>query len=109
MAEKEVLFPEDYTDPQCPFCTDAYKKEPPVKSVPIGRILDKADEYFSRNDYSGAERHYLYWLDEARQGNDERGEFALRNELMGLYRKTGKREKALETLQRLSRLLKKRG
>ena len=105
----DILLPEDYTDPQCPFCTDAYKNQPPVKSIPVGRILDKADEYFSRNDYAGAERHFLFWLEEAKEGNDDRGAFALRNELMGLYRKTGKREKALENLSETLGLIKKMG
>lgn len=91
---------EDYTDPQCPFCTDQYQKEPQVRPIPTSRVLEKLDEFFSRNDYDGAERLLLYWLSEAQLGQDARGEFQLRNELMGFYRKQGKKEAALENADR---------
>ncbi len=62
----------------------------------INRILSKLDDYLSRDDYSAAEKHLLYWLDEAENGKDSRGMLLLKNELMGLYRKLGKKEKAIE-------------
>ena len=85
---------EDYTDPVCPFCTDMFKKN--IKRIPTGRVIKKLDEYFSRNDYDGALRHLLYWLSEAQTEGDENGEFTVRNELMGLYRKIGQMDKAIE-------------
>ena len=91
---------EDYTDPQCPFCTDQYEKEPQIRPIPTSRILDKLDDFLSKNDYAGAERLLLYWVDEAGLGHDARGEFQLRNELMGLYRKLGKKEKATQNADR---------
>lgn len=91
---------EDYTDPQCPFCTDQYQKEPQIRPIPTSRILDKLDNFLSKNDYAGAERLLLYWVDEAGLGHDARGEFQLRNELMGLYRKLGKKEKATQNADR---------
>ena len=95
MAEKSFdLQPEDYTDPACPFCTDQYQKGPPVKSIPTGRVLDKLDEHFAKNDYAGAERHLLYWRGEADLGHDRRGALLIANELMGLYRKTGRLNEA---------------
>ncbi|MBO4323632.1 MAG: tetratricopeptide repeat protein [Clostridia bacterium] len=103
----DILEKEDYAEPACPFCTDAYKKEPPVKSIPIGRVIEKADEYFSRNDYLGAERHFLYWLDEAKEGRDLRGEFSIRNELLGLYRKIGKKEEGLKDAKEVLSLIEK--
>ena len=84
----------DYTDPQCPFCVDAYKKDN-VKPIDAQRVIAKLDEYLGRNDYVGAERHLKYWEAEAREGNDLRGEFTLSEELMGLYRKLGRREEAI--------------
>ena len=96
MSQNDKLLPEDYTEPRCPFCTEQYEEKPPVRSIPLDRVLSKLDGYFGVNDYVSAEKHLLYWLDEAKTGRDLRGEFSLRNELMGLYRKVGNREKALE-------------
>ena len=90
---------EDYTDPACPFCTDQYKNEPPVRAVPVGRIIQKLDEHLSYNDYDSGEKLLLYWLREAENGHDKRGKLTICNELMGLYRKTGKKEKALKSLE----------
>lgn len=59
------------------------------------RILSKLDEYLSKDDYSSAERHLLYWLGEAENGRDSRGILLLKNELMGLYRKLGRKEDAI--------------
>ena len=75
--------------------TGLYESHDRIRPVPQRRIADKLDEYMSRRDYAGAERHLLYWLEEARQGNDLRGALMLRNELVGHYRKTGERDKAL--------------
>lgn len=65
------------------------------KPIPQQRVVEKLDEYMSRRDYAGAERHLLYWLEEARLGGDLRGELTVRNELVGHYRKAGDRERAL--------------
>ena len=89
----------DYTDPICPFDTSEYEKEPPAKMIDVRRAIEKEDEFLSRNDYDGAERVLLYWLSEADEGHDKRGRFAILNELMGLYRKTGKKEEALKTVE----------
>jgi len=59
------------------------------------RILEKLDHYLHRNDYDGAERHLLYWLAETESARDYRTALLIQNELMGLYRKVGKREAAL--------------
>lgn len=65
-------------------------------SISTQRVLIKLDEYLSKNDYSSAERHLLYWLSEAESSSDHRAELLIRNELMGLYRKLGKRDEALD-------------
>lgn len=67
----------------------------PIRPVPQQRIRDKMDDYMSRRDYAGAERHLRYWLEEARAGRDRRGELMVLNELVGHYRKTGERDKAM--------------
>ena len=65
----------------------------------IDRILTKLDEHLHRNDYVGAERHLLYWLEEARLANDGRAQLLVCNELMGLYRKQGQEEEAVRMMQ----------
>jgi tetratricopeptide (TPR) repeat protein len=85
---------EDYMEPRCLLCEEPYGAEAQVKPVPQQRIMEKVDEYMSRRDYAGVERHLLYWLEEAKLGHDQRGELMIRNELVGHYRKTGDREKA---------------
>ncbi len=59
------------------------------------RILKRLDEYLSKNDYSSAEQHLLYWLSEAQNSNNNQIILLICNELMGLYRKLGRREDAL--------------
>ena len=92
--DREEMDVTDYTDPQCPFCVDAFTKDN-VKPIDVPRVIAKLDEYLGRNDYAGAERHLKYWEAEAMAGNDKRGDFSLAEELMGLYRKLGKKEEAI--------------
>ncbi|MBO6054734.1 MAG: tetratricopeptide repeat protein, partial [Oscillospiraceae bacterium] len=100
-----VLIPEDYMEPSCLLCDEPYGKTPEVRAVPQQRIIEKMNDYMSRRDYAGAERHLLYWLEEAKLGRDQRGELMLNNELVGHYRKTGDREKAFEAAGEALRLL----
>ena len=80
-----------------------------MRSIPSARVIEKLDEFLGRNDYDGAERLLLYWLQEAELGHDLRGEFQICNELMGLYRKLGKRERAMENADRALALAEKAG
>lgn len=99
MDNSKVLKPEDYFEPACPFCTEHHKDTPPVRTIPTERIIAKLDEHLSKNDYSAAERHLVYWLDEAVSGRDIRGSLLMRNELMGLYRKLGRKNDAFNCVE----------
>ena len=103
------LKPEDYLEPRCLLCQEPHGAKPKVKSVPQQRIIEKMDEYMSKRDYEGAERHLLYWLEEAKLGHDKRGELMLRNELVGHYRKVGNKEKAFENAEIALNLLDELG
>lgn len=94
MQNNDWLRAEDYAEPRCLLCDEPHGAKPKPKHIPQQRVLAKFDEYTSRNDYPGAERHMLYWLEEARLGGDLQGQFQIYNELMGLYRKTAQEEKA---------------
>ena len=96
MKKEGWLAKEDYEEPVC--LLDGIPDKPRnVKPVPQQRIMEKVEEYMSRRDYASVERHLLYWLEEAKLGNDERGELMIRNELIGHYRKSGKREEAFRS------------
>ncbi len=104
----DFLKPEDYLEPRCLLCEEPYGvavNNAAVRSVPQQRIIEKMDEYMGRRDYAGAERHLLYWLEEAKLGQDLRGELMLRNELTGHYRKTGEKEKSLANAEAALSLL----
>ena len=65
------------------------------KCIASERLLSRLDEHLAKNDYDGAKRHLLYWLSEAREVSDFSTELLILNELMGLSRKLGEREDAL--------------
>ncbi len=104
-SHKGFLQPEDYAEPRCLLCDEPYGKAPEVKPVPQQRIIEKMNDYMSRRDYAGAERHLLYWLEEATLGHDKGGALMLRNELVGHYRKTAEKEKAFASAEAALRLL----
>ena len=108
-SKANAIGPEDYAEPRCLLCDEPYGKEPEVRSVPQQRIIEKNDEYLAKRDYEGAERHLLYWLEEARLGNDKRGMLVIANELIGHYRKCGNKDRALENVDLALSLLESLG
>ena len=105
MSDRNTLQPEDYVEPQCVLCGEPFGAAQEVRSIPQQRILEKLDDYMSRRDYAGVERHLLYWMEEAKLGNDLRGQLLLQNELVGHYRKVGNKEKAFACAEEALRLL----
>ncbi len=99
------LSKEEYEEPACLLCMDQNSPKP----IPQRRIREKLDGYMSRRDYAGAERHLNYWLAEARQNRDLRGEFFLRGEMMGHYRKIGNKEQAIYNANEGLNLIEKLG
>ena len=63
--------------------------------IPRDRILNKLDLLLKSNDYTEAKRLLEYWLSEAEYTGDPHGILLLRNELMGLCRKLGEQDSAL--------------
>ena len=89
-----ILNKEDYEEPAC-----LLNMKPQITPVPARRVLEKLDSYLDRNDFDSAERHLQYWLSEAEQGNDLRGRLTLLNEQIGLFRKSGQKEKCLQAVE----------
>ncbi|MBQ2512500.1 MAG: tetratricopeptide repeat protein [Clostridia bacterium] len=72
--------------------------------VPLSRITERLDALFAKKDTAGAERHLKYWLGEARALGDRGGELVIRNEMVGFYRKQGRRDDAYEAAASAVRL-----
>lgn len=100
----DYLKKEDYEEPRCVFC-----KEGEIKRIDSGRVIDRLDEYLSRNDYQSAERHLKYWEQEAELNGDGRGLITVCNELVGLYRKLGRENEAGCACEKLFELIKGEG
>lgn len=90
---------EDY-ETRCSTCS----KEK-TDMIPMDRIITKMDSYLDKKDYNGAISHLEYWRNEADNINDKRGKFSVCNELMGCYRKTGEKDKAIERAEEAMALL----
>ncbi|MCR5005049.1 MAG: tetratricopeptide repeat protein [Clostridiales bacterium] len=86
------LHKEDYQEQRCLLCDEPAE----VRMIPQQRIIEKMNDHMSRRDYAGAERHLLYWMEEAELGHDERGQLMLCGELVGHFRKTGNKEQAMK-------------
>ena len=68
--------------------------------IPKDRVLTKLDSLLQSNDYSGAKRLLQYWLSEAEYTGDNHGILLMQNELMGLCRKLGEQDAALQYAQK---------
>ena len=100
---------EDYQEPRCLICDPVDQKQAGVTPIPVGRILEKLDTFLDRQDYAGAKRLLAGWMEEARQGHDLRGQLSLENELMGICRKTGAGEEAMQHAARALQLIEDTG
>lgn len=75
--------------------------------IPMDRVLDRLDRLTAANDAAGARRHLLYWLEEARIGQDERAQLTICNELMGQRRMAGDAAEAVRYAEEALALLKR--
>ncbi len=94
----------DYEEPRCVLCGKPGETEK-AEPVPVGRILDRLNQYEEAGDLPAAERHLNYWLAEAESLGDKRGQLALHNEMMGFYRMRGNGETAQRHAEGALRLL----
>ena len=84
-----MLQREDYEEPRCVLCMNEKSR------VPMDRVLEKFDSYLENKELGRAKSHLLYWLEEAKVGQDEGGEIVLLGELMGYCRKNGEMSEAI--------------
>ena len=105
----EPINKEDYDEPRCVICDPVTGMPAGGESINMQRVVEKLDEHMSTKDFAGAERHLKYWLAEAQSLRDLKGEFAVRNEMMGFYRKIGKKEEAFESMNEAIKLIDRIG
>ena len=72
-----------------------------MPAIDFARVIDKLEACFAHHDTLGAERLLLYWLGEAEAVGDQNGLNQVENELVGLYRRTDEKDKALKVAERL--------
>lgn len=104
-----MIDPFDYKEPSCTLCggKDFYAKDEnaPDGRIPVARIIEKLDAYLNKNDMQNAETLLVYWANEAKALRDLQGELAVTDELIGLYRKTNRKEKTFACCDRAEELL----
>lgn len=99
----------DYKEPACPLCSgkEFYDYDPAAQqgSIPVPQIIAKIDDALNREEYGEAKRILYYWLEEAKQLRDLRGQLAIYSELMGLHRKNGEKDEALSAVENGLRII----
>ncbi len=73
--------------------------------VNVKRFIEKLDSFFAVNDLEGAGDFLLYWENEARLLNDNRGFLAVLNEEIGFYRRTNDAKKGIKAVNNTLALL----
>ncbi len=105
-----MLDPFDYKEPSCAVCggKEFYNPDPnaPLGRIPVKRIIDKLDGLFNKNNLDEAGRLLEYWQKEANSLKDKEGELSILDELVGYYRKTNDKEKALWAIDNCLNLIK---
>ncbi len=94
----------DYEEAECLLCLGK-----PSGTIPVGRIIDRVDALFGKNEYSEAGRLLEYWKNEAVALGDARGELAMQSELVGYYRKQNDEENGLASVARAMSLVEALG
>lgn len=71
----------------------------------ISRIMEKLDRLVESGENDEAKELLNYWLKDAKENKDERGELSICNEAMGLYRKLGEKDEAVAYAKRALELV----
>lgn len=75
----------------------------------LENILKEADAFLHKNDYVSARKYLLSQLSDSIIEGDFKKEILVRNELMGLYRKSGQKDNALEMVNEVLKTIKSTG
>ena len=105
MSNDRTLKPEDYLEPECVLCEKPVGTRQKIKRIPQGRISRRLDELMGQGEYVQAENLLKYWIEEAKANGDVQGEFMVYNEMMGYYRKMGKKSEGYAAIRKALELL----
>lgn len=76
-----------------------------MNRIPVKKIIDELDSLFSKNDMEKAGGLLEKWERISRDIGDVSGEITIQSELVGYYRKTAEKEKALRCVERALSLI----
>ncbi len=88
-------------------CSSCSKES--YKTIPLGRVFDKLNSLFSKNDLESVGKTLDFWEGEARMLGDLRGLLEILNEKIGYFRRINDRHKALESVKQAFELIEKKG
>ena len=88
-----------------PCCDGNVDNKNKGRRIDVRRIIEKLDSLFDKNDLPAAGRLLEYWKSEARLYGDLSGELSVVSEMIGYYRKTLEKEKALAAVSRALELI----
>ena len=77
------------------------------KQIPIERVIKELEEYFSRDDLKGAEKHLDMWCEKAEEIGDWKGKLSVLNERIGYYRRNSNPDKALNSVKESFEMIEK--
>lgn len=103
-----MLNGEDYKEPSCLLCGGKEFYDPtsaPAGRIPVGRIIEKVNALFDKNDFENAGKLLEYWQGEALSLGDKNGELSIDSELIGYYRKVGQKDSAYAVSKRAIALI----
>ncbi len=89
-----------------PCCDGNVDNKNKGRRIDVRRIIEKLDGFFDKNDLAAAGRLLEYWQGEAALYGDLSGELSIVSEMIGYYRKTLEREKALCAVSRAIELVR---
>ena len=96
---------EDYEEPRCLLCMENDRSE----KTDVRRLAQKLDDFYAHCDDAGAERFLFDRLDESGRIGDKALEFFVQNELIGLYRKSGRKDECLDRADKAMALAEELG
>jgi hypothetical protein len=79
------------------------------EKMKIEKIIEELEEFFLKEDLEGGKRHLEKSLEKAKEIGDWQSELSILNEMIGFYRRSGDKNKALESVKRSFFMIEEKG